>query len=323
MKIAIIGRTEVLYKTAELLLKNGYEIPVIITAKEAPEYTKTAKDFEELAKKIGAKFLYAPKFTDKEIEVLKKLRMGVSVGAGDGAGGSDKWIGVSMNYTGVIQQEVIDIFDLGILNAHGGDLPKYRGNACQAWAILNGEERIGLCIHKMVGGELDSGDIIERDYFPININTKITEVLKWMEQKIPHMFLSAVNKLSSDSNYIFEKQSTDPKDALRCYPRIPEDGRIDWKDSNEKILRLINASNKPYAGAYCFYEDKKLIIWDAELYEDNENYCAISGQVAEICKNGDVIIITGRGKIKVKLVEYGSFIGKPKEVIRSIRKRVK
>ena len=24
----------------------------------------------------------------------------------------------------------------GILNAHGGDLPRYRGNACQAWALI-------------------------------------------------------------------------------------------------------------------------------------------------------------------------------------------
>ena len=38
-------------------------------------------------------------------------------------------------------EEVIDFFELGILNAHGGDLPRYRGNACQAWAIINGEER--------------------------------------------------------------------------------------------------------------------------------------------------------------------------------------
>ena len=315
MKIAIIGRTKILYKTAELLLKNGYEIPIIITAKEAPEYTKTAKDFEELAKKIGADFLYAPKFTDKEIEVLKKL---VTVNSD-----SDKWIAVSMNYTGVIQQEVIDIFDLGILNAHGGDLPRYRGNACQAWAILNGEEKIGLCIHKMVSGELDSGDIIERDYFPIDINTKITEVLKWMEQKIPHMFLSAVSELSSDSNYILEKQSTNSKDALRCYPRTSEDGRIDWKDSNEKILRLINASNKPYAGAYCFYEEKKLIIWDAALYEDSENYCAIEGQIAKIKYDGSIVVITGKGKLKVNKIEYDNYIGKPSEKIRSIRKRLK
>ena len=319
MKIAIIGRTEILYKTAELLLKNGYEIPVIITAKEAPEYKKTAKDFEKLAKNIGAKFLYAPKFTNKEIEILKKL---VTVNS-DSVGDSDKWIGVSMNYTGIIQQEVIDIFDLGILNAHGGDLPKYRGNACQAWAILNGEKKIGLCIHKMIGGELDSGDIIEREYLPININTKITEVLKWIEEKTPYMFLNAIKKLENDNNYFLEKQSTNPKDILRCYPRLPEDGRINWKDDNKKILRLINASNKPYAGAYCFYEGKKMIIWDAELYEDNEKYCAVEGQVADIKDDGSIIIITGKGQLKINKIEDDDCICKPAKKIKSIRKRLK
>ena len=33
--------------------------------------------------------------------------------------------------------------------------------------MLNGEN-IGLCIHKMIGGELDGGDIIMRDYLSID-----------------------------------------------------------------------------------------------------------------------------------------------------------
>ena len=78
---------------------------------------------------------------------------------------------------------------MGILNAHGGDLPRYRGNACQAWAILNGEEKIGLCIHKMIGGELDSGNIIAKEFLKIDINTKVTQVWGWMSTSIPKLFL--------------------------------------------------------------------------------------------------------------------------------------
>jgi len=312
MNVVIIGRTDVLYKTAEVLYKNGYNIPLIITSKEAPEYKKTAKDFEALAQKIGAKFLYAPKFTDKEIKFLKSVRVNSNKG---------KFIGISMNYTGIIQQEVIDIFDLGILNAHGGDLPRYRGNACQAWAILNGEEKIGLCIHKMEGGKLDSGDIIERKYYSININTKITDIYRWFERDIPFMFLNAIKKLEKDSNYILEKQ--DESKALRCYPLVPEDGRIDWNKSNVEILRKINAFNKPYNGAYCFYENKKLIVWDAEIYEDQEKYCAIPGQIAKICEDGSVVVITGKGKIKMKEVEWEGTLVKPTTIIKGIRKRLK
>lgn len=309
MKVAIIGRTEILYNTATLLLDNGYEIPLIITHKEAPEYTKTAKDFEELAKSISAKYIYTAKLDDVIEEIKKYIPID---------------IGISLNYPTVISQKIIDLFPLGILNAHGGDLPRYRGNACQAWAILNGENRIGLCIHKMVGGELDSGDIIEREYLPIDINTKVTQCWQWMSERIPYMFLSALEKLKRNPNYIFEVQSKDPKDALRCYPLTPDDGRIDWNKSNIEILRLINAFNKPYSGAFCYYEGEKLIIWDAELYEDKENYLAIPGQVASINKDdGSIIVITGRGKLKVNQIEYKGYIGKSADRIKSIRSRLK
>ncbi len=309
MRISIIGRTEILYETAELLIKNGYKIPLIITSKEAPEYTKTSKDFENLAQEIDAKYLYTSKLNSKEsIEFIKKC--------------GDIDIAVSLNYSSIISQEVIDLFRLGVLNAHGGDLPKYRGNACQAWAILNGESKIGLCIHSMIGGEVDSGNIITRDYLEIDIDTKITTIYGWFNKAIPTMFLNSIQKLQKNKNYILEKQSKDPKKALRCYPRIPEDGKIDWSKSNIEILRLINASNKPYSGAYCFYENKKLIIWDAELYEDDENYLSGVGQIANINSDGSIIIITGDSKLKLNTIEYDDFIGKPKKKIQSIRKRL-
>jgi len=307
MKIAVIGRTEVLYETVDLLLKNNFEIPIIITSKEAPEYTKTSKDFKNLANFIGAKYIFTNKL-DKYKKDIKNLNCEIAV---------------SLNYSSIISQDIIDIFPLGILNAHGGDLPRYRGNACQAWAILNGENKIGLSIHSMIGGEVDSGDIIDKKYLDIDINTKVTKVWSWMSNIIPNMFLNSIKKLQENSNYILEKQSKNPKDALRCYPRVPEDGKIDWNKSNIEILRLINASNKPYSGAYSFYENKKLIIWDAELFEDNEIYLSEVGQVSLINKDETVIVITGNGKLKINKIEYENFIGKPKKIINSIRKRLK
>lgn len=306
MKIAIIGRTEILYETVELFLSKGFLIPLIITSKEATEYTKTSKDFEKLANKIGAKYIYTNKLDEYKEEIKK----------------TNCEIAVSLNYSSIISQSVIELFPLGVLNAHGGDLPRYRGNACQAWAIINGEKKIGLCIHSMIGGEVDSGNIIDREYLDIDINTKITTIYEWFNHKIPKMFLISVIKLQKNPSYVLEVQSKNAKEALRCYPRIPEDGKIDWNKSSTEILRLINASNKPYSGAYCFYEDKKLIIWDAELYEDNEVYLAEVGQVSNIEKNGTIIVITGNGKLKINEIEHDEFIGNPSEKIKSIRKRL-
>ncbi len=257
MRVALIGRTEIMYNLIETLLSHGHEIALISTSKEAKEYKRSAKDFELKAKELGIPFLYAPKISTQEnVEFIKKL------------GYID--IALSMNHTSIVGWDIIHLFKHGVLNVHSGDLPRYRGNAVQAWAIINGECKIGLCVHKMEGGSLDSGDIIVREYKEIDINTKVTECLEWVEDRIPFMFLESLKLLEQDEHYILQKQSQNPKDALRCYPRKPEDGRIDWKASNESILRLINASNRPYAGAFCFYGQTKVIIWDAELYSDDE-----------------------------------------------------
>ncbi|MBI2747514.1 MAG: methionyl-tRNA formyltransferase [Burkholderiales bacterium] len=305
LKIAIIGRTEILYDSALALRKVGFEVVCILTAKEAPEYVRTAADFEALAQAWDIPFEKGPRITD-HVEFLRA---------------SQADIGVSINYTGVIPQAIIDLFPLGILNAHGGDLPRYRGNACQAWAILNGESRIGLCIHRMIGGELDSGDIVARDYLPIDHTTKVTAVWRWMVERSPGLVLEAVQGLSVDPDYVLVRQSSDPKDALRCYPRRPEDGRIDWRRSAMEVLRLINASNKPYAGAFCDFEGRQLIIWDADLINDGEVFCAVPGQITELGEHG-VDVACGVGKIRLKEVELEGRSGAPREWISSIRKRL-
>lgn len=305
MKIAIIGRTEILFETAHLLRNAGYEIACILTAKEAPEYTRTAEDFRAMAEAWGVPFAQGPRIT----EHMDFLR---AAGAG---------MAVSINYTGVVPQSVIDLFPLGVLNAHGGDLPRYRGNACQAWAILNGESRVGLCVHRMIGGELDSGDILARDYMPINHTTKVTAVWAWLEQRTPHLMLDAVARLARDPDYVLERQSKDPGDALRCYPRRPEDGRIDWRRPALDVLRLINASNRPYAGAFCDFEGRTLIIWDAALLQDGEVFCAVPGQITAIGA-GFVDVACGEGKLRLTEVEMDGQVGPPQTWIQSIRKRL-
>ena len=42
-----------------------------------------------------------------------------------------------------------------------------------------------------------------------------------------------------------------------------------------------------------------MTVWRAELFEDNEYYLALPGQIASIDKNNQfVVVITGNGKIQ-------------------------
>lgn len=309
MKFIILGRTKVLLNAAKALIADGHSLIGVITCRAAVEYSVEENDFEIFAEDLGVPFLSTQKINSQSsIDFTKNL--------------GDVDIAVSVNWISVVGSEFIKHFPNGVLNAHGGDLPRYRGNACQAWAILNKETKIGLCIHKMVAGELDSGDIIFRSYFNINIETRIGDVYDWMDIQIPQLFSKAVSKIQNDSEYVLEVQSKDPKDALRCYPRRPEDGKIDWHASAEEIVRLVNASSEPFEGAFCLDKEGAVIrIWRAAVFDDRENWCGVPGQIVQYLENDEIVLLTGEGKIKILELEYNGMRSVPKAFFKSIRVR--
>lgn len=303
MKVLAIGRTEILYESIIKIKAEGHDIVGIVTAKPAPEYKKKEKDFENLAKELNVPFFSGVNLVEIE-SAVKQI-------AAD--------IAVSVNFPLVISQNFIDLSRFGILNAHGGDLPNYRGNACQAWAILNGEKKIGLCVHKMIGGKLDHGGILSRKYLDISESTKITEVMNWIQSTTPNLFFEAIANLEADSEFCLPQNLEAV--GSRCYPRKPEDGKIDWGSSALLINRLINASNKPYSGAFCYFEGKKVTIWDAEVEVDGEVFFGIPGQITKIEEN-DVVVACGEGKIRIKQVEIDSVETAPSYITSSQRLRL-
>ena len=62
-------------------------------------------------------------------------------------------------YGQILPQSLLDIPKYGAINVHASLLPKYRGAAPIAWAILRGEKATGVTIMKMDKG-MDTGDIL-------------------------------------------------------------------------------------------------------------------------------------------------------------------
>ena len=133
----------------------------------------------------------------------------------------------------------------GMLNTHAADLLRYRRNACQTWAILNDKDCIGLCIQRIIRGEMDIGEIITGDYLPIDLTTELTRVWNWMTECTQALFLESIGRLTADPLYVLERQSKNPTDALCCYPRRPEDGCVDWGQSAIEELSLILDTYRP------------------------------------------------------------------------------
>jgi UDP-4-amino-4-deoxy-L-arabinose formyltransferase/UDP-glucuronic acid dehydrogenase (UDP-4-keto-hexauronic acid decarboxylating) len=307
MKIAIIGRTQFLYDTALKLRDAGHDLQTVVTAKVSPEYTRTEDDFKGLAESVGVPFFLTNTLNDTAVTASLQ--------------GLD--IGVSVNWVSIVRKEHIDLFEVGILNAHMGDLPRYRGNACPNWAILNGEEFVTLSVHLMQEDLLDCGRIIAQDKYPLNEDTYIFDIYEWAQEAMPMLFVEAAGLLQKDSAYTLKYADPDSPESFRCYPRRPEDGCIDWHMSAVDIHRLIRASAEPFPGAFASLDGEKVIIWRAELFDDGEKYCAVVGQVSDVNRDdGSVVLITGDGKIKLTEIEYKGVRGRPSEVIKSVRKRL-
>ncbi|MGC9114380.1 MAG: methionyl-tRNA formyltransferase, partial [Candidatus Micrarchaeia archaeon] len=200
MKVAALGRSEILYNTILKLKEAGHDVCLIITCKEAPDYSIGAEDFKLLAKKLNVPFLYTDQINSNEVINLIK--------------NSGAEIGVSVNWRTLIGQEVIDCFRHGIINAHPGDLPRYRGNAVPNWAILNGEKEIVLTLHLM-SVELDAGPIVLQRKMPISDRTYIGEVYDFINKNAPQMFVEVV-KLFENNSVKIRLQPNNPALSLRC-----------------------------------------------------------------------------------------------------------
>jgi len=98
----------------------------------------------------------------------------------------DCQIGVLFSYGKIIPQNVIDVFEYGILNIHPSILPKYRGASPIISSLLNGDTHTGISIIKLTK-DLDAGDIlmqkvieIKPDDDNITLSNKISQIASLM-----------------------------------------------------------------------------------------------------------------------------------------------
>ena len=305
MKLAVFGRTHILVRTVKALVEAGHSIAFLGTAKPSDTDGTTEIDFERCASEVGATY-----FRGK----LKAALSGVDVPLPE--------LAVSMNWPSILGAGEIGLFQHGILNAHAGDLPRYRGNACPNWAILNGEPRIGLCVHKMTPGAVDAGPILLKRYFELDDSRDIGDVYRWLGHSIPEMFVEAVAAIER-GDAILHEQPADPSLSLRCFPRRPEDGAIDWTASSDAVLRLVRASSRPFHGAYTSLEGDRLVrIWRAESHSMGFPFSAVPGQILQTGPTS-VVVACGSGSIRLKEATFGDGTDAIPAVGASLRNRLK
>jgi methionyl-tRNA formyltransferase len=149
-------------------------------------------------------------------------------------------------YGQILSKEVLSIPTQGAINVHGSLLPKYRGAAPVAHAILNGETETGVTLIRMSAG-LDAGDMLAKAAMPIG-----DETAGELEAKLaPLGARLAVETIQRMKAGPITGEKQDPKLVTKAPKLTKEMGLIDWSKPAEQVCRQVQAM-QPWPTAYTY-----------------------------------------------------------------------
>jgi methionyl-tRNA formyltransferase len=170
-------------------------------------------------------------------------------------------------------------------------LPKYRGPAPIQWAIINGEEKTGVCTMAMAPG-VDTGDILisrETAITPEDTAATLHDRLALMGADI---LMQTLDGLAGG------KITPKPQDHARAThaPMLKkDDGHIPWEKSSREIYNFIRGMT-PWPGAFTFHNGKRLKIFSALILP--APVIELPGTVMEGF-TGELRVATGEGALSI------------------------
>ena len=265
LRIVFMGTPEFAVASLDALVKAKCNIVGVITAPDKPAgrgMKMTESPVKKYAVRRHVKVLQPEKL--KNLQFLEELR---SLNA-------DLQIVVAFR---MLPESVWNMPPLGTINLHGSLLPQYRGAAPINWAVINGEKETGVTTFKLKH-EIDTGDILMQESFPIDENETAGEVHDKMKEIGARVLVETIKGIA-DGTLEERPQSTvdgqQPENSdsrlltsdsglLKHAPKIfTETCNIDWRKSIDEIHNLIRGLS-PFPGAFTELGDKTIKIFRSE-----------------------------------------------------------
>jgi methionyl-tRNA formyltransferase len=205
---------------------------------------------------------------------------------------------LSVYYRHMIGTKILALPRLGAWNMHGSLLPKYRGRAPINWAVLHGEPRIGMTLHRMVKSA-DAGAVVDQEGVEIGARDTAEQAFRKVLPCARRVLARQIDALLAGT-----ARETPQDDSQATYfgGRKPEDGRIDWRQTSRNIFNLIRAVTDPYPGAFTDVNGSRLMIWWAEA--DSSAAKGKAGAPGEILSLSPLVVATGDGALELTKTEW-------------------
>lgn len=160
MKIILCGKNDSAVECLEFLIAHGDDVWAIGT-KGDDGNDGWQKSFKGAALRLGVPFEQPPKINAPAfIKRLTEYRAAVLV---------------SIQYDQILKDPLFNAIGCPCINLHFALLPRNRGVAPIAWAVLNGDCETGATMHHMIE-DIDAGDLIDQEAVPISVEDTARQV---------------------------------------------------------------------------------------------------------------------------------------------------
>lgn len=165
-----------------------------------------------------------------------------------------------------------------ILNVHYSLLPSYRGLHSTAWAIMNGEEYLGLTIHIM-NQFIDDGPILHQKKI---INDQLSSASYYIEEMNNYVQDNLGNVVLQFIQGLIIPYDQEKKNASWVGKRGKKHNLIDFNESFEYCTRLFRVLRSPYPEPTIIYKKKIYHVGEVSFH-----YSKVNSDISRISNNDD------------------------------------
>jgi methionyl-tRNA formyltransferase len=194
-------------------------------------------------------------------------------------------VAVVVAFGQILPPAVLDVPARGSINVHASLLPRYRGAAPVAWAIIRGERETGITTFQMDAG-MDTGPTLLQRKTAIGPDETAGELAERLAALGADVLLETLDRL--------ETLTPRPQDsgAATLAPRLrKEDGLLDWTESAASLAARVRGLN-PWPGAVTPAPGGRLLIWRARALDGRSEPGVLAGAAGQLALGtGDGLLL--------------------------------
>lgn len=283
-RILFFGYSEVGYECLSLLLERGDNVIGLVTHEDNPNEKIW---FQTPA--VAARAKGIPVHTPEKVNTPEWIER-ITAWQPD--------LILSVYYRNMISSRILALPRLGAFNLHGSLLPRYRGRAPINWAVLHGEPRIGMTLHRMVKSA-DAGAIVDQEGVDLGPRDTAEQAFR---KVLPCARLVIARQIDALLAGTAREMPQDESQATYFTGRKPEDGRIAWTSTSRQVFNLIRAVTDPYPGAFTELAGSRLMVWWGE--PESPATAGRRGRPGEVLSLEPLVVATGDGALELTRTEW-------------------